>query len=151
MPRATPGGPTLRRHGDTVARIAGGVYCARGRSDDTMNLGGIKVSSVEIERTCMASDVPGVLEVAAVGVAPPGGGPERLIIFFVAASGWSGVVDDVPGAFSKALKERLNPLFKVSNAIQVAALPRTASNKIMRRVLRDMVVQREAEQRLSKL
>ena len=35
----------LRRHGDEVERLSGGAYRALGRVDDTMNLGGIKVSS----------------------------------------------------------------------------------------------------------
>ena len=34
----------LRRHGDEVERLPGGFYVAHGRCDDTMNLGGIKVS-----------------------------------------------------------------------------------------------------------
>lgn len=33
----------LRRHGDVFERLGGGYYSAHGRSDDTMNLGGIKV------------------------------------------------------------------------------------------------------------
>lgn len=33
----------LRRHGDIFQRFPGGFYKAHGRSDDTMNLGGIKV------------------------------------------------------------------------------------------------------------
>lgn len=43
MPRAEGGGPQLRRHGDEVQRLPGGYYRALGRTDDTMNLGGIKV------------------------------------------------------------------------------------------------------------
>jgi hypothetical protein len=43
----------MRRHGDEVARLAGGSYVARGRSDDTMNLGGIKVRA---SRTLVPSD-----------------------------------------------------------------------------------------------
>jgi acyl-coenzyme A synthetase/AMP-(fatty) acid ligase len=35
---------TLRRHGDEIERTVGGFYRAHGRVDDTMNLGGIKVS-----------------------------------------------------------------------------------------------------------
>ena len=35
-----------------------------------------------------------------------------------------------------ALKRDLNPLIKIQEVIFVAALPRTASNKIMRRELR---------------
>lgn len=41
-----------------------------------------QVSSVELERVVIAS-VPAVMEAAAVGLTPPGGGPERLIMFLV--------------------------------------------------------------------
>lgn len=34
----------LRRHGDEFERLPGGYYRALGRCDDTMNLGGIKVT-----------------------------------------------------------------------------------------------------------
>ncbi|KAL0031137.1 hypothetical protein WJX77_005362 [Trebouxia sp. C0004] len=72
----------LRRHGDEVERLPGGFFVAHGRCDDTMNLGGIKVSSVELERVVIAS-VPAVMEAAAVGLTPLGGGPEQLIMFLV--------------------------------------------------------------------
>ena len=36
-----------------------------------------------------------------------------------------------------ALKENLNPLFRLHDVVTVDNLPRTASNKVMRRVLRD--------------
>ncbi|KAG0631382.1 hypothetical protein M758_1G249200 [Ceratodon purpureus] len=39
-------GKQLRRHGDIFQRFHGGFYRAHGRSDDTMNLGGIKVCSI---------------------------------------------------------------------------------------------------------
>ena len=34
----------LRRHGDAMQRLPGGYYAALGRTDDSMNLGGVKVS-----------------------------------------------------------------------------------------------------------
>lgn len=34
----------LRRHGDILKRTVGGHFIVQGRSDDTMNLGGIKVT-----------------------------------------------------------------------------------------------------------
>ncbi len=46
-----PDGQTLRRHGDQLERLPRGYYRAHGRADDTMNLGGIKVSSVELENS----------------------------------------------------------------------------------------------------
>ncbi len=85
----TPGCPSadvpLRRHGDHMERLPGGRYRALGRVDDTMNLGGIKVSSAEIER--VVAGVDGVAEAAAVAVPPPGGGPSRLVVFAVAEPG----------------------------------------------------------------
>ncbi|KAG0616880.1 hypothetical protein M758_5G148600 [Ceratodon purpureus] len=41
-------GKPLRRHGDIFQKFHGGFYRARGRADDTMNLGGIKVSSFQL-------------------------------------------------------------------------------------------------------
>ena len=58
----------LRRHGDQIERLAGGFFRAHGRVDDTMNLGGIKVSSAEIEQ--VLNTVSGVRETAAVAVSP---------------------------------------------------------------------------------
>lgn len=43
MPYDDSGRTRLRRHGDVFERLPGGYYRAHGRSDDTMNLGGIKV------------------------------------------------------------------------------------------------------------
>eukprot|EP00897_Mesotaenium_endlicherianum_P008338 jgi/Mesen1/7532/ME000391S06771 len=117
-------------------RTAGGFYRAHGRVDDTMNLGGIKVSSVEIERVCNQSH-EAILETAAIGVAPPGGGPELLLVAAVLKAGRQMSESELLKIFLSAVQSKLNPLFKVSRAAQVPTLPRTASNKVMRRVLRD--------------
>jgi acetyl-CoA synthetase len=129
----TPDG--LRRHGDRLERFADGTYRALGRVDDTMNLGGVKVSSAEIED--VAGAVAGVVEVAAVGVPPVGGGPDRLVVFVVAADGSAADVATLSDEVRQAVRSRLNPLFRVHDVVIVETLPRTASHKVMRRVLRD--------------
>jgi acetyl-CoA synthetase len=129
---AGPGGAVLRRHGDQVARLADGCYRALGRADDTMNLGGIKVSSVELERA--VNDHPAVYESAAVAVPPPGGGADRLVVFVVLEGEEDR--DALKEDLQKAVASRLNPLFRIHDVEVVQALPRTASNKIMRRELR---------------
>ncbi|GLJ29227.1 hypothetical protein SUGI_0576530 [Cryptomeria japonica] len=130
-------GKILRRHGDEFERTVGGYFRAHGRVDDTMNLGGIKVSSVEIERVCNGVDGR-VLETAAIGIPPNGGGPEQLLIVIVLkdAKNAETSFEDIKASFNSALQKTLNPLFKVSFIAAVPSLPRTASNKIMRRVLR---------------
>ena len=130
-----PAGVVLRRHGDQIERLDGGFWRAHGRADDTMNLGGIKVSSAEIERVVLMLDA--VQDAAAVAVPAPGGGPARLVVHVVPSG--SARVDAVawPPLIQQALRSQLNPLFKVHEVVIVDSLPRTASNKVMRRVLRD--------------
>jgi acetyl-CoA synthetase len=129
-------GAVLRRHGDQIERLPDRRYRAHGRVDDTMNLGGIKVSCVEIERVLNA--VQGVAETAAISVAPAGGGPGRLVIYVVCDASVSAEQpsDALIGTLRQHLKRRLNPLFHIDEVVPIASLPRTASNKVMRRKLR---------------
>ena len=145
-------GEVLRRHGDEIEAV---LYSARddgvrsipyhralGRCDDTMNLGGIKTSSVELERTCNLTE--GVHETAAIAVSPLGGGPSMLVMFVVLSSNSSVTKHDnyqaLKSKLQLSIKAKLNPLYHISDIVVVASLPRTASNKIMRRVLRDSYV-----------
>lgn len=132
-PAAEDGTP-LRRHGDRLTRLANGYYRADGRADDTMNLGGIKVSSAEIER--VANQAPGVKETAAIAIAPPGGGPGELVIFAVLYEDAAADPAELHAAIRGLIKTQLNPLFHLSRVEIIDALPRTASNKVMRRELR---------------
>lgn len=142
-------GKILRRHGDVFERTSRGYYHAHGRADDTMNLGGIKVSSVEIERICNAVD-SNVLETAAVGVPPPQGGPEQLVIAVVFKDSDDSTVDldKLRISFNSAVQKKLNPLFRVSHVVPCSSLPRTATNKVMRRVLRQQLSQQDQNSKL---
>ena len=128
-----PDGETLRRHGDQMERLPGGYWRAQGRADDTMNLGGIKVSSAEIEQVLQT--VPGVLETSAIAVSS-GGGPSQLVIYAVCSPAQNLGKKELAMAMQSAIKRDLNPLFKIHDLVLVETLPRTASNKVMRRELR---------------
>ena len=96
---AGPRGEVLRRHGDHTQRLHQGGYRAQGRADDGMNLGGIKVSPLEIER--IVDGHPAVYESAAVAAQPDGEGVEKLVVYIVpeANSGTAGPdVDDRVGS-----------------------------------------------------
>ncbi len=123
----------LRRHGDAMLRLETGYYKAQGRTDDAMNLGGIKVSSIQIESVINSLDF--VKESAAVAVAPKGGGPGLLVVYYVPLESSLTQTDRLKQA-QTAVRKQLNPLFKVSDLVQIDTLPRTASNKVMRRKLR---------------
>jgi acetyl-CoA synthetase len=129
-------GRTLRRHGDQLRRTDDGYIQALGRVDDTMNLGGIKVASGDLESAI--GSVEGVAEIAAIGSAPPEGGPERLVLFAVPETGCDPDTTSVRNAAQASIRSALNPLFKVHDVVLVDELPRTASQKVMRRKLRDL-------------
>ena len=131
--------PELRRHGDALERLADGYYRIHGRVDDTMNLSGIKVSSAEIEE--VLNGVDGIQETAAVAVSPKDGGPSQLVIYTVPVASESGKLtkQEIHDVLQTALSQHLNPLFRIRDVVIVDALPRTASNKVMRRLLRQQL------------
>lgn len=149
-------GEVLRRHGDEIEIIKATdykttiegrdecddssiYYRALGRCDDTMNIGGIKISSVEIERVCNTTE--GVHETAAIAYSPPGGGPCLLVLYVVLLDKDTSVDEAaLKKSMQLSIKSKLNPLFGISAIVISDSLPRTASNKVMRRVLRDEYV-----------
>jgi acetyl-CoA synthetase len=128
-----PDGQALRRHGDQIERLPGGYFRAHGRVDDTMNLGGIKVSSAEIER--VLNQLEAIDETAAIAVSE-GAGPNQLVIYACLVPECQQAPADILEVCRTAIKQQLNPLFKVHDLVRVDRLPRTASNKVMRRELR---------------
>jgi acetyl-CoA synthetase len=81
--------------------------------------------------------VSGIRETAAIAVSPPEGGPSRLVIYAVLLPGTNVEKKVLNTTLQEAIKEHLNPLFKIHDVVVVDSLPRTASNKVMRRVLRE--------------
>ncbi len=127
-------GEILRKHGDELEKLENGYYRAMGRADDAMNLGGIKVSSIQIEEVINQLDF--IKESAAIAVSPKSGGPASLIVYYVENNSDFSSVERLQKA-KEIIRKQLNPLFKVSDLIKIQKLPRTASGKVMRRNLRN--------------
>ena len=132
MPKS-PQGKILRRHGDQARRYENGLYAILGRIDDTMNLGGVKISSAEIER--VLAGVDNIIETAAIAVSPLQG-PSRLVIY--AATQHTLDKDEIKEKMQMRINQYLNPLFKIHDVVFLNELPKTPSNKIMRRTLRKL-------------
>ncbi|MFQ5739991.1 MAG: AMP-binding protein [Acidobacteriota bacterium] len=129
-----PHGEILRRHGDEMTRLHGGWYKAQGRADDTMNLGGVKVSSLELERVMDAHEA--VFESAAVAVQPGGEGADKLVVYVVPREGADRT--QLVKELGSRIAREINPLFKIHDLVVTTELPRTPSNKLMRRQLRHL-------------
>jgi acetyl-CoA synthetase len=140
--RGTPSGPNgkvLRRHGDQLELLPNGYFRALGRTDDAINLGGIKVGSAEIERVIM--EYSDISEVAVIGVPKRDGGPNRLVACIVTSAEERPDKELLKKRIQKTISEKLSPLFKLDDVFISAHLPRNASNKVMRRELRSMYEQ----------
>jgi len=126
-------GKVLRKHGDELEQLFNGYYRAQGRADDAMNLGGIKVSSIQIEK--VINQLEFIKESAAIAVSPKNGGPGRLVIYYVERNTLLNSKERLQKA-KEIIRNQLNPLFKISDLVKMESLPRTASGKVMRRKLR---------------
>jgi fatty-acyl-CoA synthase len=111
--------------GDVGHLDGAGRLFVTGRSDDMIVSGGENVFPAEVEATLAAH--PGVAEVAVVGV-PDAEFGQRLRAYVVARPG--AVVD--PDDLRRTVRERLARFKVPRDVVVVAALPRTASGKVIR-------------------
>jgi benzoate-CoA ligase family protein len=120
------------RTGDTYVRNADGTYSCLGRSDDMLKAGGIWVSPAEVEQRLL--EHPDVAEVAVVA-ARDDVGLDKPVACVVPLAGRT--VD--PEALVAWCREGLAAFKRPRLVVQVAELPKTATGKIRRNVLRDQV------------
>lgn len=99
----------------------------------------MQVGSVELERVC-TEHVACIDQAAAISAPGKGGGPELLHLFVVLRGQGGADAQGLAAECQGALRKHLNPLFKVQQVHMCDTLPRNASNKVMRRLLRQQVI-----------
>ena len=78
-----------------------------------------------------------VQDVAAIALSPSNEGPSQLVIYVVPSPYYPLNRERLFLEVQQQIRQRLNPLFKVHDLVIVDTLPRTASQKVMRRKLRE--------------
>jgi benzoate-CoA ligase family protein len=118
--------------GDTYVRDEDGYYHHCGRSDDMLKVGGLWCSPIEIESRLIAH--PSVLEAAVVGI-PDAHGNVKPEAWVVLRDGIS-PSDNLVGELMAHCKSHLAP-YKFPRRVHfIAELPKTATGKIQRYLLR---------------
>jgi acetyl-CoA synthetase len=127
-------------HGDWASIDDDGFWYLHGRSDDTLNIAGKRIGPAEIESVAVA--LAEVTMAAAVGVPDEVKG-EAIALFLVPAPG---VVpdDELTARVIGACDRGLGKAFRPRSVHWVSDLPRTRSQKIMRRVVRAVAVGEDA-------
>lgn len=122
---------------DLFVHDAEGYYIHQGRADELVKIAGQWVKPGELEETAAAD--PLVAEAACVTVVDAEGF-ERLALFVAARAGGAGANEEAVRAAGLACEERL-PRFKRPKWIRsVAELPRTATGKVQRYKLRELLL-----------
>ncbi len=119
-------------HGDWASIDADGFWYLHGRSDDTLNIAGKRIGPAEVESVAVALDE--VVMAAVIGI-PDDLKGEVIGLFLVPAPGVE-PDDDLTAAVARACDEGLGKAFRPSVIQWVDDLPRTRSQKIMRRVVK---------------
>jgi acetyl-CoA synthetase len=124
--------------GDNARQDADGYYWIMGRIDDVLNVAGHRLSTIEIESALVSH--PAVAEAAAVG-RPHDVKGEAVAVFVTLKSGEPN--DALKDALRKHVRHQIGALAAPDDIHFSAALPKTRSGKIMRRLLRDIAAGRE--------
>ncbi len=119
--------PGVWRHGDWIEITDRGTAIISGRSDATINRGGIRMGTAEIYRAVMA--VEDVVDALVVDV-PQEGGDAWMPLFVVLREGEE-LSDEVVAEIRKRVREDCSPRHVPNDVIQVREVPRTLSGKVL--------------------
>ena len=117
--------PGVWRHGDWVKVTDRGSLVIYGRSDATLNRGGVRVGTAEFYR--VLEEIPGVADSLIVDTGRLGT-EGKLILFVVPAEGRA-LDDAMRGAIAARLRSELSPRHVPDRIIAVPEVPKTLNGK----------------------
>jgi len=117
--------PGVWRHGDWVEITPRGGCVISGRSDSTLNRGGVRMGTAELYRVVEGLDE--VVDSLVVDVSDPGG-EGRLLLFVVLRPGVE-LDDELRRRIGTALRTELSPRHVPDEVHAIAEVPRTLSGK----------------------
>jgi acetoacetyl-CoA synthetase len=132
------------RHGDWTEITPSGGLVIHGRSDATLNPGGVRIGTAEIYRQVEA--LPEVLECLAIGQMVKGRDDERIVLF-VRLAGAHRLDASLKDAIRSRIREHASPRHVPAVILQVADIPRTISGKISELAVRAVVHGRAVDNR----
>jgi len=121
-------------HGDWIERTVHDGFIIHGRSDATLNPGGVRIGTAEIYR--QVEQFEEVAESIAVG--QDWDHDVRVILFVVLKEGQS-LSDDLKNRIKKAVRSGASPRHVPAKIIQISDIPRTKSGKITELAVRDVI------------
>jgi acetoacetyl-CoA synthetase len=125
-------------HGDFAERTAHDGFIIYGRSDATLNPGGVRIGTAEIYR--QVEKLSEVVESLVIGQAwPPGSSGDVRVVLFVKLR--EGLVHDeaLSNRIKQVIRDNTTPRHVPAKILQVSDIPRTKSGKIVELAVRNVV------------
>jgi acetoacetyl-CoA synthetase len=119
--------PGVWRHGDWIEITERGTAIISGRSDSTINRGGIRMGTSEIYRAVLADD--DVVDALVVDV--PREGTDGWMPLFVVLREGATLDDDLVARIKRRIREDCSPRHVPNEVHQIAEVPRTLSGKAL--------------------
>jgi len=126
--------PGLWAHGDFVEKRPSGGFIIHGRSDTTLNPGGVRIGTAEIYR--QVETIADVEEAIAVGQDKDG---DQRVILFVKLRPGTALTDELVKEIRTRIRQGATPRHVPAKIIAVSAIPRTRSGKISEIAVRDTI------------
>ena len=126
--------PGVWHHGDWVCLTETGGIVFFGRSDATLNPGGVRIGTAEIYRPVEQFDE--VLEALAIGL---NAGSDVEIVLFLRLRDGAALTDKLISDIKRAVRENASPRHVPSRIFAVSDIPRTKSGKIVELAVRNVV------------
>ena len=126
--------PNIWHHGDYVLLNDRGGIVIYGRSDATLNPGGVRIGTAEIYRH--VEQIEEVLESIVIG--QDWDSDVRVVLFVVLQPGLT-LDEDLIKKIRQTVREKCTPRHMPAKVIQVAEIPRTKSGKIVELAVREVV------------
>jgi acetoacetyl-CoA synthetase len=130
--------PNVWRHGDWAEITSHNGMIIYGRSDATLNPGGVRIGTAEIYR--QVEQLPEVVESVVIGqnVSSDGNADVRIVLFVRLAEGLT-LTDVLKDKIRAQIRANASPHHVPRKIIQVTDIPRTISGKITELAVRDVV------------
>jgi acetoacetyl-CoA synthetase len=119
--------PGIWRHGDWIEMTEDGGAVIYGRSDATINRGGVRVGTSEIYRAVLSE--PQVLDALVVDVSLELG--ESWVPLFVSLRAGVALDEELTTRLKRGVREHCSPRHVPEDVLQVRAIPRTLSGKLL--------------------
>jgi acetoacetyl-CoA synthetase len=131
--------PNVWRHGDWAQITDAGGVVIYGRSDTTLNPGGVRIGTAEIYR--QVEQFPEVIESVAVGAEIPGadGGWETEVVLFVRLAPGAVLDEGMRARLRDVIRRNTSPHHVPRRIRAVADIPRTISGKIAELAVRESI------------